>query len=174
MRTLQTSDFEKVDTYIGIILECLHEVYETEKQSILSGTDYRITMIRPFIKMLGNQFWKLPENGIQYVLWEIYQDNIEKEEFCEKARLVLQPYYKRNVDKIPQIIQKQDLNHAGYIGERAICDDSFLKALFVAIRFLWQLLQNFTLVNLIRGIHFNNLAWLIVVGAMNTNFFILG
>lgn len=77
---------------IEIVFECLHEVYGRESSLLLSGKDVRTTMVYPFLKMLTSQCRGILPEGIHKVLWEIYQNSSGKDDFIEKAEIIVTPY----------------------------------------------------------------------------------
>lgn len=73
-------------TDMGIMLECLHEVYGTEEEQLLSGKSLRSTMAYPFIKMIGDQCKSLPPKKLHRILWGIYREDKEKYAFIKAAK----------------------------------------------------------------------------------------
>lgn len=79
-------------TDIGIMLECLYEVYESEGSLLLSGKALRSTMAYPFIKMIESQCQGLSAREIHQLLWNIYLEGKEKCLFIKVAKEQLEQY----------------------------------------------------------------------------------
>lgn len=79
---------------MGIILECLYEVYGEERPQVYAGRAVQETMIFPFVKMLENQCEGITAVEIHEKLWEEYSLFMGKEVFLEVAAEVLKPYAK--------------------------------------------------------------------------------
>lgn len=73
---------------VDIILECIHEVYGLEGVQVLSGKNIHNTMIYPFMKMLENHCSNVSAEGLHKVLWDIYEEHLEK------AETIIKPYLK--------------------------------------------------------------------------------
>lgn len=84
-------------TDIGIMLECLHEVYESEGSLLLSGKALRSTMAYPFIKMIESQCHGISAKEIHRLLWNIYLVKKEKKLFVNAAKEQLEQYVKGDV-----------------------------------------------------------------------------
>ncbi|MDO4274125.1 MAG: hypothetical protein Q4D16_10675 [Eubacteriales bacterium] len=89
-------DYRKTDirlvAEVEIILECLHEVYGKEGELLLENKKVRNTMVYPFLKMLASQCRGIEPEGVHKVLWEVYQNSSGKEDFLEKAKIIVTPY----------------------------------------------------------------------------------
>lgn len=81
-------------TDIGIMLECLHEVYESEGGLLLSGKTLRSTMVYPFIKMIEAQCQGISAKEIHQLLWNIYLVKEGKSLFVKVAKDQLEQYEK--------------------------------------------------------------------------------
>lgn len=81
-------------TDIGIMLECLHEVYESEGSLLLSGKALRSTMAYPFVKMIETQCHGLSAKELHQLLWNIYLVKKEKSLFVKAAKNQLEQYEK--------------------------------------------------------------------------------
>lgn len=79
---------------LGIMLECLHEVYESEENLLLAGKPLRSTMAYPFIKMIESQCKGLLAKDIHRLLWNIYLTGIEKSAFIRTSKVQLSDYEK--------------------------------------------------------------------------------
>lgn len=73
-------------TDIGIMLECLHEVYESEGSLLLSGKALRSTMAYPFIRMIESQCQGLSAREVHQLLWNIYLEGKEKSLFIKVSK----------------------------------------------------------------------------------------
>lgn len=71
---------------LGIMLECLHEVYESEESLLQSGKSLRSTMAYPFIKMIETQCQGLTAKEIHRLLWNIYLEGKESPVFVKTAK----------------------------------------------------------------------------------------
>lgn len=87
----------KFVTDVEIILECLYEVYGREGDLLSEGKKVRGTMVYPFLKMLASQCAGIVPEGAHKVLWEIYQSSNGKEDFLEKAVIIVGPYHKEQM-----------------------------------------------------------------------------
>ena len=79
---------------IGIMLECLHEVYESEESLLLAGKPLRSTMAYPFIKMLESQYEGLLAKDIHRLLWNIYLTEKENSAFIRASKVQLSDHEK--------------------------------------------------------------------------------
>lgn len=79
-------------TDIGIMLECLHEVYESEGSLLLSGKALRSTMAYPFIRMIESQCQGLSAREVHQLLWNIFLEGKEKCLFIKAAKEQLEQY----------------------------------------------------------------------------------
>ncbi|BDF35873.1 hypothetical protein CE91St62_39350 [Lachnospiraceae bacterium] len=77
---------------VAIMLECLHEVYGTEKEQLLSRGNIRNTMVYPFLKMIESQCGNLPPQRLHELLWKLFLETSDKEEFLTQAGELLQPH----------------------------------------------------------------------------------
>lgn len=77
---------------LGIMLECLHEVYGSEEGLLRSGKSLRSTMAYPFVKMIEGQCQGLSAKEIHRILWSIYIGEEGKRSFINKAREQLAAY----------------------------------------------------------------------------------
>lgn len=82
---------------LEIMLECLHEVYESEGSLLQSGISLRSTMAYPFIKMIAAQCQGLPEKEIHRLLWSNYLVEKERTAFIKMSENQLTEYRKRAV-----------------------------------------------------------------------------
>lgn len=73
-------------TDLGIMLDCLHEVYGSEEEVLKSGKDVRTTMAYPFIKMIELQCNGMPAQELHQLLWNIYLAGKEKSAFIGTAK----------------------------------------------------------------------------------------
>lgn len=85
-------------TDVEVVFECLHEVYGLEGERIRSGKNIHNTMIFPFLKMLESHCKEVLATDLHEVLWQTYEENPEKEDFLEKAGVLIQPYLKGEED----------------------------------------------------------------------------
>lgn len=86
--------FMRFEADYDVVLECLHEVYGLEVGHLRMGRDFRRTMVFPFIKMLEKYCCGIPMENLHKVLWEIYRESVGEKDFCEKAEIILKPYYR--------------------------------------------------------------------------------
>ena len=84
-------------TDLEIMLECLHEVYESEGNLLQSGISLRSTMAYPFIKMIESQCQGLPAKEIHRLLWSKYLAEKERTAFIKLSENQLKEYRKRAV-----------------------------------------------------------------------------
>lgn len=77
---------------LGIMLECLHEVYGSEEGLLRSGKSLRSTMAYPFVKMIEGQCQGLSVKEIHRILWSIYIGEEGERSFINKAREQLAAY----------------------------------------------------------------------------------
>lgn len=82
-------------TDIGVLLECLYEVYEQEGIQILSGKNIYSTMVYSFLRMLVKQCDGTSAEKIHEILWKEYLEISDMTDFVEKAKKVLYPYVLR-------------------------------------------------------------------------------
>lgn len=85
-------------TDIEVVLECLHEVYGMEKERIRSGKNIHNTMIFTFLKMLESHCKGTLATDLHEILWRVYGENSKKEDFLEKAGVLIQPCLKGGED----------------------------------------------------------------------------
>lgn len=81
-------------TDVEVVLECLHEVYRLEGERVRSGKNVYNTMVFPFLKMLESHCNEVLAMRLHEILWKTYEENPEKEDFFEKAGVLIQPYLK--------------------------------------------------------------------------------
>ena len=93
--------FMRFEADYDVVLECLHEVYGLEVGHLRMGRDFRRTMVFPFIKMLEKYCCGIPMENLHKVLWEIYRESVGEKDFCEKAEIILKPYY-REIQSLEQ------------------------------------------------------------------------
>lgn len=86
-------------TDVEVVLECLHEVYGLEKDRVRSGKHIHNTMIFPFLKMLESHCKEVSAPELHKLLWQAYEENPGKEDFLEKAGVLIQPYLKGEEDE---------------------------------------------------------------------------
>lgn len=86
----------KIMTEMGVILECLLEIYDTEGEQLSKDSNINKTMAFPFIKMLENQCEGIEAKEIHKMAWQIYNENKDKVFFVERAKELLKPYLKEN------------------------------------------------------------------------------
>lgn len=79
---------------LGIMLECLYEVYESEESLLWSGKPLRTTMAYPFIKMIESQCRGLSVKEIHRLLWSNYLVEKEKSAFIKTSKDQLVDYGK--------------------------------------------------------------------------------
>ncbi|MDO4275254.1 MAG: hypothetical protein Q4D16_16410 [Eubacteriales bacterium] len=72
-------------TDLGVMLECLHEVYGSEEYLLQAGKSFRSTMAYPFVKMIESQCHGLPAKDLHRILWNIYLQKESRAMFLEKA-----------------------------------------------------------------------------------------
>lgn len=95
METQKEYDMEPIiqrATDLGIMLECLHEVYGAEEAQLLSGKSLQSTMAYSFIKMIEAQCKSLPSKKLHQILWVIYRKEKEKYAFIREAKDQLTAY----------------------------------------------------------------------------------
>lgn len=91
----------RFDANYGIVLECVQEVYELERECLYLGKDFRKTMVLPFMKMLGRYCHDIKLEHLHKILWGAYLESTSKKDFLEKAEIILKPYY-RGIQLIEQ------------------------------------------------------------------------
>ncbi len=84
----------RFETDYEIVLECIREVYSLEEKHLRLGTDFRKTMVFPFMKMLERYCSSIQMDKLHKVLWEVYRESRGEKDFLEKAGVILKPYYK--------------------------------------------------------------------------------
>lgn len=77
---------------MGIILECLYEVYGEERPQVYAGRAIQETMIFPFVKMLENQCEGITAVEIHEKMWEEFSKREGKDSFIDNAGKLLQMY----------------------------------------------------------------------------------
>lgn len=77
-----------------VVLECIQEVYGLEYDNLRLGKDFRKTMVLPFMKMLERHCSGIRMENLHKVLWEVYQEDMGRKNFLEKAEIILKPYYR--------------------------------------------------------------------------------
>lgn len=82
----------KFEADYGIVLECIHEVYTLEKEHLCMESDFRKTMVLPFLKMLERYCGGIRIENRHKVLWSVYQESMGAKDFLEKAEMILKPY----------------------------------------------------------------------------------
>lgn len=81
-------------TEIGVILECLYEIYDTEGEELMKDNNIHKTMIFPFIKMIENQCEGIGAKEIHQRAWQIYNENADTTFFVKKVKEFLETYLK--------------------------------------------------------------------------------
>lgn len=86
----------KIVTEMGVILECLHEIYDTEGEQLSKDNNINKTIAFPFIKMLENRCEGIEAKEIHKMAWQIYNENKDTIYFVEKVKKLLKPYLKED------------------------------------------------------------------------------
>lgn len=81
-------------TEIEIILECLHEIYDTEGEELSKDNNIHKTMAFPFIKMIEDQCERIGAKEIHKMAWQIYNENADTVFFVKKVKEFLEIYLK--------------------------------------------------------------------------------
>lgn len=79
-------------TDFDIVLECVYELYEEEKQVILKESNIQKTMIFIFLKMLEKECKEISAEQIHEKIWNSNSLVNGKEKFIEVAGKLLKPY----------------------------------------------------------------------------------
>lgn len=79
---------------IGIMLECLYEVYGTEGELLSSGKNLRSTMAYPFVKMIESQCQGSAAGELHRLLWGLFLEGEGKSAFIQAAKERLAAYEK--------------------------------------------------------------------------------
>ena len=58
-----------------VVLECIQEVYGLESDNLRLGTDFRKTMVLPFLKTLERHCGGIQVENLHKVLWKVYQES---------------------------------------------------------------------------------------------------